>query len=165
MSFNTKFLLLLLSATWALIGIYVYLRKDSFALKGFIGFPYQHGTVQSDRLLSRLQLVAQAMQESTCAYVKPVWTNMRQSLRQSGTTLAQQNTSCAEQKTQILEVVRFLLTDSNVTDKLDDREAVKVHTAIAALMTDALDMTCVNDKMNVDKAISLMDGVVKSFCP
>jgi hypothetical protein len=32
-------------------------------------------------------------------------------------------------------------------------------------LTDALDITCVNDTVNVPKAIALLDGVVKGFCP
>ncbi len=157
------FLILTLVAS-ALVGLYFF--KINIDETPYIGFSYTKKDARSTAVLVKLQQVVKTLQESTCIFVKPAWANMKPTLVASGTAVTAVQGTCAEQKAALIKMMQNVSAQSNTSKiPLDDNQLTKIRAAIVELLTEVLNQTCVNDKLDVTKAITLMDETIAAFCP
>lgn len=157
--------------TWILIAIitvllgtnaYLYLSKGhvvpttlpSQPSKVIFGLKYQAQNQTTGSILSRLQLLADALQIQGCLETKKTWAALRAALPLA----ASADISCTTLKTQLQEQLQTLY--SQTTTPIDDN----VRQLLSGLVDMVLTETCVGDKFDPQKAIALMDDVISSFC-
>ncbi len=166
---STAIILLVCLLFCASIGVGIYfLKPDLFSQpQPYLGLSYKKTSPRSSAVLSKLQQVMKTLQDSTCKFVKPAWSNMKPTLIASGAAVtAVQNTSCAAQTKAITQMMQNAQVE-NATTKipLSQAELNTIRSAIVDVLTEVLKQTCVNDKLDIASAIGLMDETIAAFCP
>lgn len=150
---------ILISATYYFFDI----KVKASTSKQCIGLTYSNGSPRALLILSKVRNVMTTLQGVTCAFVKPAWKNMKPTLMAASGTSETAGTSCSAQKNYILAFMKNQSTAS-ITIPLSEKEKAKLQAAIIALFTEVLDQTCENDKVEVTKAVTLMDEIIQALC-
>ena len=162
-------LILILALAVAALSVTLYLKHRNRT--GHVGATYKpSGNSDVDKLLARLQEYVALYQTSTCKVIRPAWVGIKPSLQTFVTNnplgLDLSAVSCSTQKALMVQQMKAAMESWDLLGvKLDAVAVTQLQTALTTLLTEAMNLTCVNDKLDVAKALTLVDDVVKAFCP